>query len=184
MAPNGITVIKVRKYVRIEKVDLGSELGIIPGLFFADDMVVMGQGDGDLRELLKMVGEYGREWKMQFKSPKSKVVNIGKKSNKDKRWQIGEGQVQEGDDYCLEIKEQEEYKYLGIWFSGIKGIFKTHVKKAIKKAKALKWVIKNVTADSYQRAGVATKLWETLAIPSILYGAEVFDTWQIVTSIG
>ena len=54
---------------------------------------------------------------------KSKVVNIGKKSNKDKRWQVGEGQVREGDDYCLEIKEQEEYKYLGIWFSGIKGIF-------------------------------------------------------------
>ena len=89
-------------------------------------------------ELLKMVGKYGREWKMQFNSSKSKVVNIGKKSNKDKRWQVGEGQVQEGDDNCLEIKEQEEYKYLGIWFSGIIGIFKTYVKKAIKKAKKLK----------------------------------------------
>ena len=36
-------------------------------------------------------------------------------------------------------------------------------------------MIKNVTADTYQRAGVVTKLWETLAIPSILYGVEVFD---------
>ena len=162
---------------RLVKSGLGVEVGdvVVPGLFFADDMVVMGQGEGDLKELLKMVGEYGREWKMQFNSSKSKVVNIGKKSNKDKRWQVGEGQVQEGDNYCLEIKEQEEYKYLGIWFSGINGIFKTHVKKAIKKAKKLKGVIKNVTADTYQRAGVATKLWETLAIPSILYGAEVFD---------
>ena len=41
-------------------------------------MVVMGQGEGDLREMLRMVGEYGREWKMQFNSSKSKVVNIGK----------------------------------------------------------------------------------------------------------
>ena len=88
---------------------------------------------------------------------------------------VQSGQVQEGDDYCLEIKEQEEYKYLGIWFSGVNGIFKTHVKKTIKKAKKLKGVIKNVTADTYQRAGVVTKLWETLAIPSILYGVEVFD---------
>ena len=45
----------------------------------------------------------------------------------------------------------------------------------LKKAKKLKGVIKNVTADTYQRAGVATKLWETLTIPIILYGAEVFD---------
>ena len=89
---------------------------MIPGLFFADDMVVMRQGKGDLKELLRMVGEYGRElWKMQFNSSKSRVVNIGK-SSKDKRWQVGERQIQEGDVYCLEIKEQE-YKYLGIWFS-------------------------------------------------------------------
>ena len=58
------------------------------------------------------------------------------------------------------------------------------MKKAIKKAKKLEGVIKNVTADTYQRAGVVTKLWETLAISSILYGAEVFDMADIVTSIG
>ena len=69
---------------------------------------------------------------------------------------MGEGQIQEGDVYCLEIKEQEEYKYLGIWFSGIKGMFKTHVKNAMKKAKRLKGVIKNVTEDTFQRAGVVT----------------------------
>ena len=98
---------------------------------------------------------------MQFNSSKSRVVNIGKKSSKDQRWQVGEGQIQKGDVYCLEIKEHEEYKYLGIWFSGIHGMFKTHVKNAIEKAKRLKGVIKNVTADTCQGAGVATKLWET-----------------------
>ena len=129
----------------------------------------MGQGEGDLKELLKMVGEYGREWKVQFNSSKSRVVNIGKKSSKQNRWQVGEEQIGEGDLYCLEIKEQEEYRYLGIWFSRIKGMFKTHVGNAIKKAKRLKGVITKVTADTYQRAGVVTKLWETLAFPSILY---------------
>ena len=37
-------------------------------------------------------------------------------------------------------------------------MFKTHVGKAIKKAKRLKGVIRNVMADTYQRAGVVTKL--------------------------
>ena len=46
-------------------------------------------------------------------------------------------------------KKQEEYKYLGICFSGIKRMFKIHVGNAIKKAKRLKGVIKNVTADTY-----------------------------------
>ena len=162
---------------RLVESGLGVKVGevTIPGLFFADDMVVTGQGEGDLREMLRMVGEYGREWKMQFNSSKSKVVNIGKKSSKDRRWQVGEGQIQEGDVYCLEIKEEEEYKYLGIWFSGVKGMFKMHVKNVIKKANRIKGVIKNVTSDTYQRAGVVTKLWEALAIPSILYGVEVFD---------
>ena len=55
----------------------------IPGLFFAEDKVVMEQGEGDLGKLLRMVGECGREWKMKFNLSESRVVNIEKKSNKD-----------------------------------------------------------------------------------------------------
>ena len=58
------------------------------------------------------------------------------------------------------LREVHTNTNLGIWFSGINGIFKTHVKKPIKKAKKLKGVIKSVTANTYQRAGVATKLWD------------------------
>ena len=46
-------------------------------------------------------------------------------------------------------------------------MFETHVGNAIKKAKRLKEVIENVTADTYLRAGVGTELWETLTILSI-----------------
>ena len=48
---------------RLVKSGLGVKFGdvVVPGLFFANDMVVMGQGEGDLKELLKMVEEYGRE---------------------------------------------------------------------------------------------------------------------------
>ena len=68
---------------------------MIPGLFFGDDMVVTGQGERDLKELLKMVGKCGREWKMQFNSSKSRVVNIGKKSSKEKKM-AGGGVTDEG----------------------------------------------------------------------------------------
>ena len=41
-------------------------------------------------------------------------------------------------------------------------MFKTLVNNANKKAKILKGVIKNITADTYQRAGETIKLWEIL----------------------
>ena len=55
------------------QVDLGSKLGMLSyqDYFFVDDVVVMGQGEGDLKLLLRMVGEYGREWKMQLNLSKS-----------------------------------------------------------------------------------------------------------------
>ena len=54
------------------------------------------------------------------------MVNIQKKSNEDKIWQMGEGQVGKGMSIVFKIKEEKEYnylkeeneyKYLGIWFS-------------------------------------------------------------------
>ena len=44
---------------------LGVKVGdaVVPGLLFADDLVVMGQGEGDLIQLLRMVGDYRRDWK-------------------------------------------------------------------------------------------------------------------------
>ena len=41
------------------------------------DMVVMGKVEGDLKESLKMVGVYGREWKMQFKGQLHHEWNMG-----------------------------------------------------------------------------------------------------------
>ena len=78
---------------------------------------------------------------MQFNSSKTRVVNIQKKSNKDSKckWR-GTG------------RERECLLFLGIWFLGAKGMFKTNVENAIKKAK------RQETPDPYQTAGVATKL--------------------------
>ena len=87
---------------------------------------------------------------MQFNSSKTRVVNIQKKSNEDSKckWR-GTGRERE----CLlfKIKDEKENKYLGIWFSGAKGMFKTNVENAIKKAK------RKETPDPYQTVGVATK---------------------------
>ena len=78
-------------YIRVKVGDV-----VVPDWFFADDVVVMGQVEGDMKELLKIVGEYWREWKMQFNFSKSWVVNIGKKSSEEKRWQVGRDRCGEG----------------------------------------------------------------------------------------
>ena len=54
-------------------------------------------------------------------------------------------------------------------------MFGSHVVKVIRKAKRLKGVIKNVTGGTFNRTEIVKRLWEGLAIPSLLYGVEIFE---------
>ena len=69
-------------------------------------------------------------------------------------------------------KKGRKNTYLGILFSGVKGMFNTHVEDAIKKAKRLKGVIRNYRPTP---KGRSSGMIGRIVIPSILYGAEIFD---------
>ena len=161
---------------RLLETGMGIQVGEvrIPGLFFADDMAIMGEDDHQLEELLRVTGEYGARWKMAFNAKKSKVINVGTKATK-KKWRLGNENIQEGGEYSIQIEEEGEYKYLGLLFTGTKAMFKGHIKKVIARAKRLKGVIFNVTTGACNRAEIVKKLWEGLAIPSLIYGAEIFE---------
>ena len=108
---------------------LGVKMGntSIPGLFFADDMAILGENDMKLQELLNITGRYGRKWKIEFNPDKSKVVRIGQKSRDDVNWNLGQVELNEGKVYQVEIEEEKEFKYLGILFSSI-GVFFSEVR--------------------------------------------------------
>ena len=123
----------------------------------------------DKQEQANLVKEYWKALYAAHEVDEERVEENGE--DKDEEEGGGLGEAIEKEEVRVALKEMKKGKAVGV--DDIPSEFLTEM--AITKAKKLKGVIKNVTADTYKRAGVATKLWETLAIPSILYGAEVFD---------
>jgi hypothetical protein len=87
------------------EVNLASD--IINCLLFADDIVLMGKSEQELQILLNITARFASKWNLQFNLKKSKVMVIGKKIYKPKRWDLGNYQ----------IEETNVYKYLGVYFS-------------------------------------------------------------------
>ena len=54
----------------------------IPGLFFADDIVLMAESQKELQEMLNIAGEYGNKWRLEFGKDKSEVID----SWEETRW--------------------------------------------------------------------------------------------------
>ena len=83
--------------------------------------------------------------KMQFNSSKSRVENIGKRSNKDKRWQggtgTGSGHLLFGDKRAVRIQELSDLV--------LRNMFKTQMENAIKNKEIERSDKRNVTADTY-----------------------------------
>ena len=49
----------------------------IPGLFFADDIVLMAESPKELQEMLNIVGEYGNKWRLEFSTDKGQIITLG-----------------------------------------------------------------------------------------------------------
>ena len=79
----------------------------IPALFYADDIVLMAENDMQLQSMLDVANEFVVKWGMKFNDVKSKVMVIGKRIDKGKRWRLG----------SLNLTECETYKYLGVFFT-------------------------------------------------------------------
>ena len=89
----------------LSELNLASD--IINCLLFADDIVLMGKSEQELQILLNITARFASKWNLQFNLKKSKVMVIGKKIYKPKRWDLGNYQ----------IEETNVYKYLGVYFS-------------------------------------------------------------------
>ena len=145
----------------------------IPGLFFADDMVLIGKDKEELKVLLSILGDWLSRRKLSINCGKSKVWRQGN-GILDEVWDIrnwkGESMGQ--------LKEVKEYKYLGVLISSEpKNIFKKHGEKKSKKARAMVGAIKCKARDSWSSAEVADKLWNVMACPGLLYAMEVIK-WE------
>ena len=148
----------------------------IPGLFFADDIVLMAESQKEMQDLLDITGAYGNKWRLEFSKEKSKVMTLGRKPDINKKWKIGKFQIPEGQEQLIEIGEADEYEYLGIRIKATgKGMFRYHMEKIKQKVNRTKGMIKATSLNSFNRAFTARVLWDRVAIPGMMYGLDVIS---------
>ncbi len=152
----------------------------MPGLLFADDIVLMAETEDGLQRLLDIVAQFAKDRKMVINPVKSKILVNWRAVNKKNRWRIGEHIIHEGlrRKVTVVLEEEEGYKYLGVWIQLRGRIFEDYGKKATSKAGRYVGIVKNVWRCSKQSAWVAVKLWNAVAKPAILYGSEVATLTQ------
>jgi hypothetical protein len=78
-------------------VNLASD--IINCLLFADDIVLMGKSEQELQTLLNITARLASKWNLTFYSKESKVMVIGQKTDKLKRWDLGNDLIEETNVY-------------------------------------------------------------------------------------
>ena len=93
----------------LEKENIGISLSskIIHALLYADDVALLAESESDLQKMLNISYKFACKWNLKFNTSKSKVLVVGKRLDKNKKWYIGPN--------CIE--ETEVYKYLGVYVS-------------------------------------------------------------------
>ena len=176
---------------RLIKEGVGVEIGPaknIPGMFFADDIVLLAEGGKSLQRLLDIVGDFGEERKLVFNEKKCMVM-VNEVESKDnvfvhsfnskRKYNIGGRNIKTGDEKIIYIGECEEYKYLGVVISTGKNVLGSHVDMIVKKMERVRGVLRKITRDSFNRKWIAKIGWEMVALPALLYGLEAVSIREV-----
>ena len=151
----------------------------IPGLFFADDVVLMGDTREELQDLLKIAGEYWNKWRLEFSEEKSQVMTLGQKSRPGYKWNIGEFKLPEGWEKLIRIGEVEDYEYLGVRIKATgQGMFSHHIEKIKQKVNRTKGMIKLTATNSFNKVFTGRVLWERVGMPGMMYGLDAISVSQ------
>ena len=136
----------------------------IPGLLFADDLVLVGHTYEDLQLLLNVTTEVGDSLQLTFNPAKSAIVIFSKDGLGTDRPLHVQGK---------ELPKQESYKYLGIVIDQSRDYLTEQ--SAMWEAKAVK-VLRQLHAQSlwaFSRFEISRIHWKAVAVPSLTYGNAV-----------
>ena len=140
-------------------VKIGDEL--VTALFFADDLVLIsGTPKIGMNKLLRVVCMFCRDMKMTLATSKTYIIS---NATYDVNWSVN----------SETIEEILVAKYLGVKIQ-LRGrnIIGQYEEIMIKRAMSYAYTIMSLTRGGLDRALIAKRVWETCAIPSILYCVE------------
>nr|XP_054927159.1 uncharacterized protein LOC126531471 [Dermacentor andersoni] len=161
--------------VRMERALEGSNIGCnlsykqtgtvveqqLPGLFYADDIVLRANKQSDLQRLANICGQEGNNLGFKFSVRKSGVMVFNENSE-----QTVEIQGQE-------IPRVTEYKYLGIWINEGNRYMKTQEKSITVKGKINAAIMKHRALWGYNRYEVLRGMWKGVMVPGLTFGNAV-----------
>ncbi len=159
----------------LEKSGLGVKINNtkMAGLFFADDMLLMGDRQ-NLTAILDIVAQYGANWKIEFSGPKSVVLPFGAKPNPKNKWRIGWTPCIESPNQPIYMQEVDYNKYLGIIFNrGSINMYRNQYEEMKNKAHKMATFLACVIKESHRPILTIKKIWETYGTPVFTYGCEV-----------
>ena len=156
---------------RLEKSGLGFDLSYsklgqtiqqsLPGLIYADNIVLMANNRIDLQELMSICGREGEELGLEFSSEKSAVMIF---NNDD----VERLKIQN-----ITVERATKYKYLGVWICGGAEYLSEHEKYIIGKGNRNAAVMKNRALWNYNRYEVVREIWKGVMVPGLTFGNAV-----------
>ncbi len=165
---------------RLMKSKLGITLGNqkIPGMFFADDMMLIGN-EKELKELLAIVGEYSQQFKLEFSGAKSSIIPLGGPIVQHRVWKLGEVFVNELESKEINISETNEGRYLGVTIQKNYSVFKPQWEIAMQKARRGAGLVTLLARRCSNPLTVMKPLWQSYILPAVLYGTEIMDYCKV-----
>ena len=141
---------------------------IIAALFFADDLALIASSRKKLNKLMLIVRRYFDEHKLTLSVEKSKIM-----SHKASTGEIIFEGNQELDDISLD--EVIYFKYLGVPInSSPYSLYKSFNEQVRQRAQTYTYRVLSLVKTGPNRSELAFSLWNQVALPSILYGTEIF----------
>ena len=134
-------------------------------LLYADDLVIFSSSKEGLQKSLDAAANYFSKWNLDINYDKTKCMIFNKRGDKGKHEFNIKGNI---------IKNVKVYKYLGIHISSKNCSLKNSLNELAKKANRALFSLKSNLNLMKMPVGLVLKLFDTMIVPILLYGAEVW----------
>ena len=150
----------ISKEIQDTKAGFKNEKFYMPILFFADDGLVLANSEKEIIMLLQTLTRASRACGLEVNKEKSSMLIFNRKDHP---------QEIEG------ITVKDHIKYLGVTIDGKRDMFQSQKKMMVDKAHRMANMTYGIIAKCCNKLLVGKTYWKSLALPSILYGANIID---------
>nr|XP_050025368.2 uncharacterized protein LOC126520614 [Dermacentor andersoni] len=133
----------------------------LPGLMYADDIVLMADNAEDMQELMDICGTEGDRLGLKFSKEKSAVMIFNDNI-------CGEHKIQEAT-----LKIVNKYKYLGVWINNGIEYLTEYEKYLTTKGNRSAAIIKSRALWNYNRYEVVRGIWKGVMVPGLTFANAV-----------